>query len=82
MINFDVLEVLKETSKKDYSEIQTLTGGSFFFGRVDSLVDPNTPDLYEYWGFIEGLALENKFNGFLKDWYKQNKNKVYIKVFE
>ena len=82
MINFDVLEVLKETSEKDYSEIQTLTGGSFFFVRVDSLVEPKTPDLYEYWGFIEGLALENKFNGFLKDWYKQNKNKVYIKVFE
>ena len=64
VINSEVLALLTETSKKTYSEIRTLKGGSFLFVRVDSLVEPGAPGLYEYWGFIEGLALENKFNLF------------------
>ena len=82
MISLDILSALSTTSVKKYSEIKNLNKGSFFFVRLDSLVEPSVPDLYEYWGFVEGLALENKFNGFLKDWYQQNKNKVYIKTFE
>ena len=82
IINTDVLTSLNGLSdKKIYSDVFSLKGGSFFFVRLDSLVEPKTPDMYEYWGFVEGLALENKFNLFLKNWYVENKNKVYIKVF-
>ena len=82
IINTDVLTSLNGLSdKKNYSDVFSLKGGAFFFVRLDSLVEPKTPDMYEYWGFVEGLALENKFNLFLKNWYVENKNKVYIKVF-
>ena len=72
----------EKTSLKKYSKITQLNDNSFIFVRLDSIKTPASPDLYEYWGFIEGLALEKKFGGFLKDWYKQNKEKVYIKIFE
>ena len=68
-------------SSQDYlSDVFKLDDSSFLILYLKSVQLPKTPDLYEFWGFVESLALERKFYSFYDDWYEKNKNKVYIKV--
>ena len=82
LVDSQVLNLLKNLSLDSLSETVRLKDDSFLFVRLDSVVGPQTPDMYEYWGFLEGVVLEKKFSSFLDDWLNKNKNKVYIKVFE
>lgn len=81
-INSLVLEKLDllSTNKKPLSDVFKIDDSSFLLLHLKAIHPPKTPDLYEFWGFIEGLALERKFYSFYDDWYAENKKKVYIKI--
>ena len=81
-INSLVLEKLDllSTNKKPLSDVFKIDDSSFLLLHLKAIHPPQTPDLYEFWGFIEGLALERKFYSFYDDWYAENKKKVYIKI--
>ena len=81
-INSLVLEKLDLLSadKELLSDVFKIDDFSFLLLHLKAVHPPKTPDLYEFWGFIEGLALERKFYSFYDDWYAENKKKVYIKI--
>ena len=81
-INSLVLEKLDLLSadKELLSDVFKIDDSSFLLLHLKAVHPPKTPDLYEFWGFIEGLALERKFYSFYDDWYAENKKKVYIKI--
>ena len=81
-INSLVLEKLDLLSinKEPLSDVFKIDDSSFLLLHLKAIHPPKTPDLYEFWGFIEGLALERKFYSFYDDWYAENKKKVYIKI--
>ena len=81
-INSLVLEKLDllSTNKKPLSDVFKIDDSSFLLLHLKAIHPPKTPDLYEFWGFVEGLALERKFYSFYDDWYAENKKKVYIKI--
>ena len=81
-INSLVLEKLDllSTNKEPLSNVFKIDDSSFLLLHLKAIHPPKTPDLYEFWGFIEGLALERKFYSFYDDWYAENKKKVYIKI--
>ena len=81
-INSLVLEKLDLLSadKELLSDVFKIDDSSFLLLHLKAVHPPKTPDLYEFWGFVEGLALERKFYSFYDDWYAKNKKKVYIKI--
>ena len=68
-------------SKNPYSEIISIDDDFYVLARLDSIIPPSSPDLYEHWGFVESLALEKKFGEFFLSWYNKNKDEVYIKIY-
>ena len=75
-----VFSSLDKVSSSGFSEVFSVNENSFALVYLKSVRPPSVPDLYEFWGFVEGLALEKKFYSFYDDWYQQNKQKVYIEV--
>ena len=69
-INSLVLEKLDllSTNKKPLSDVFKIDDSSFLLLHLKAIHPPKTPDLYEFWGFIEGLALERKFYSFYDDY--------------
>ena len=68
------------TSPPGFSEVVRGDNNSFVLTYLKRAHPPTSPGLYEFWGFVEGVALEKKFYTFYSSWYKQNKEKVYIEI--
>ena len=76
-----VLESIKTIEgSSGFSDVIKTDQDSFILVYLKKTHPPTTLDLYTYWGQVEWMALEEKFNHFYKDWYKQNKEKVYINI--
>jgi len=76
----NIFNSLQKLPASSFSEILNINDNSFALLYLKSIEEPQIPSLYDYWGFIEGLALEKKFFSFYGDWYQQNKQKVYIEI--
>ena len=76
-----ILKSLKNLPLESFSDVFLSSENIYSIVFLKEVYPPEKPDLYEYWGFIETLALEKKFSSFYKKWYNKNKEKVYIKVF-
>ena len=68
------------SSLPGFSEVLPSGENSFVLIYLKNKKNPTVPDLYEFWGFVEGLALERKFYSFYSDWYQQKKEEVYIDI--
>ena len=75
-----VFEIIKPLSPGSFSEI-VKDSDSFFFVYLLQKKGSSTPTLRENWEQLEWFALQNKFNIFFIDWYKENSDKVYIKKY-
>ena len=76
-------EELKKLSLKElpaFSNVFQIDNQVFGLVCLKEVFPPEIPDLYEFWGVIEGLALERKFLSFYSNWYVKNKEKVYIEI--
>ena len=76
----NVFNSLQKTDPSTFSEILNINESSLALLYLKNIENPQVPELYEFWGFVEGLALERKFFSFYNEWYQQNKQKVYIEI--
>ena len=76
-----ILKSLKSMSLESFSDVFLSSENLYSVVFLKEVHPPEKPDLYEYWGFVENLALEKKFSNFYENWYDKNKRKVYIKIF-
>ena len=79
-IPINIFNSLQKTTPSAFSEILNINANTFALLYLKNIENPRVPDLYDFWGFVEGLALEKKFFSFYNDWYQQNKEKVYIEI--
>ena len=75
-----ILAALKNQPVGSLSEVLELENNVFGLILLKSVEPPSIPDLYDYWGFVENMALERKFFSFYNDWYIKNKKSVYINI--
>ena len=75
-----VLVSLRSQPVGSLSEVLELEKNIYGLVYLKSVVSPGVPSLYDYWGFVENLALEKKFYSFYLDWYEKNKKNVYINI--
>ena len=78
----NILASLKVQPVGSLSDILELEKNVFGLVLLKSITPPSTPNLYDYWGFIENMALEKKFFSFYSNWYNKNKKNVYINILK
>ena len=78
----NILASLKVQPVGSLSGVLELEKNIFGLVMLKSITPPSVPDLYDYWGFVENLALEKKFFSFYRDWYIKNKKNVYINILK
>ena len=76
----NILSSLKNQAIGSLSEVLELEKNVFGLVLLKSVDTPAVPNLYDYWGFVENMALEKKFFSFYSDWYRKNKKDVYINI--
>ena len=77
-----ILSSLRSLPIGSVSSVLELEKNKYGLVLLKSVVPPKTPDLYDYWGVIENMALEKKFLTFYSNWYKENKKSVYISILK
>ena len=76
----NILSSLKNQAVGSLSDVLELEKNVFGLVLLKSVEPPAVPNLYDYWGFVENMALEKKFFSFYSDWYRKNKKDVYINI--
>ena len=77
-----ILGSLKNQGPGVLSDVLELEKNVFGLVLLRSVEPPSIPNLYDYWGFVENMALEKKFFSFYSDWYSNNKKNVYINILK